>query len=195
MPREQVMWAAVSCGNAADAEAAGASLKCVRSLISGAPLLRTVGGLPAMWHGLEPRSTAGLRAHGYILHTNRRLAAPVISLPEMRYQNTASRGSPFSAWGRFRYFCFGPLPGLLEPLQRFEDLGLARHRGVALFFFFLDDFFRRVGDEFLVAELGVDPFDVGIGLCQFLVEPHLLGRKVDHAFQRQRRHLAAHQQL
>src|SRR5664279_5909891 len=79
---------------------------------------------------------------------------------------------------------------VLEPLQRLEYLRFARHRGVALFLFFLDDFFRRVGDEFLVAELGVDPLDVGLGFFQFLVEPRLLCRKIDHALQRQGRHLA-----
>src|SRR3984893_6807593 len=62
------------------------------------------------------------------------------------------------------------LCGALEPLQCIEDLGLARHGRVTLFFFFLDDFFRRVGDEFLVGKLGVDPLDVGLGLRPFLVE-------------------------
>ena len=66
---------------------------------------------------------------------------------------------------------------VLQPLQRFENLRLPRLGGLALFLFFLDDFFRRVGDEFLVGELGVDALDVGLGLGQFLVEPRLLRRK------------------
>ena len=85
------------------------------------------------------------------------------------------------------------LGGVFQPLQRFEDFRLPRHRGLAFFFFFLDDFFRRIGDEFLVAELGIDALDVGVGLDQFLVEPGLFRREVDDAFQRQGRDLAAHQ--
>src|SRR5947208_2565368 len=84
---------------------------------------------------------------------------------------------------------------VLQPLQRFENLGLACHRRLALFLFFLDDLFGRVGHEFLVAELGVDPLDVGVGLDDFLVEPGLFGREVDHTLERQRHDLAAHEQL
>src|SRR5260221_11663984 len=36
---------------------------------------------------------------------------------------------------------------VLQPFQRFQNLFLARHRGLALFFFLLDDLIRRVGDE------------------------------------------------
>ena len=61
--------------------------------------------------------------------------------------------------------------GFLQPLQRLENLGLARHRRLALFLFFLDDLFRRVGDELLVRKLGVDALDVGVGLGDLLVEP------------------------
>src|SRR4051794_18434497 len=41
---------------------------------------------------------------------------------------------------------------VLQPLQRFEDLLLARHGRVTLLFFLFDDLFRRVGYEFFVAE-------------------------------------------
>src|SRR6478735_12472111 len=70
-----------------------------------------------------------------------------------------------------------------QSLQRLDDLGLAGHGRLALLFFFLDDLFRRVGDEFLVAELGVDALDVGVGLDDFLVEAGLFGGKVDHALE------------
>src|SRR5439155_1694168 len=83
----------------------------------------------------------------------------------------------------------------LQPLQRFLQFRLARYRRLALFLFFLHDLFGRVRHEFLVAEFGVDALDVGIGLDDFLVEPGLFGREVDHALERQRHHLAAHQQL
>src|SRR5258705_9674295 len=86
------------------------------------------------------------------------------------------------------------LRSVFEPLQRLEYPGFAGDGRLAFLLFFLDDFLGRVGDEFLVIELGIDPLDVGVGLAQFLVEPRLLGRKVDHAFQRQSRDLAAHQQ-
>src|SRR5450631_2086902 len=88
-----------------------------------------------------------------------------------------------------------PLSCVFKSLQRLNDSGFACHGRLALFFFLLDDLFLRVGDEFLVAQLGVDALDVGIGLGQFLVEPRLLGNKIDHAFQGQGRDLAAYQQL
>ncbi len=49
------------------------------------------------------------------------------------------------------------LARVLEPLQCLEDFFLARDGGFALFLFFLDDLFRRVGDEFLVRQFGVRP--------------------------------------
>src|SRR5713101_4924513 len=73
------------------------------------------------------------------------------------------------------------LRSVFEPLQRLEDPGLPGDGRLAFLFLFLDDVLGRVGDEFLVVELGIDPLDVGVGLAQFLVEPRLLGRKVDHA--------------
>src|SRR6478609_11486269 len=82
---------------------------------------------------------------------------------------------------------------VLQPLPRLEDFCLARRGCVAFFLFLFDDFFRRVGDELLVGELGVDALDVGFGLGQFLVEPGLLCRKINHPFERQGRDLAAHQ--
>src|ERR1700704_4582946 len=84
---------------------------------------------------------------------------------------------------------------VLQPLERFENLFLSRNRRLALFLFFLDDLFRRVGDEFLVAELGVDPLDVGVGLGDFLGEPGSLRGKIDDALERECVRLAAHQQL
>src|SRR6478736_4895134 len=73
-----------------------------------------------------------------------------------------------------------------QSLQRLDDLGLAGHGRLALFLFFLDDLFRRIGDEFLVAELGVDALDVGVGLGDLLVEPNFFGREINHALERQR---------
>src|SRR5258705_5413053 len=78
------------------------------------------------------------------------------------------------------------LRGVLEPLQRLDDPGLPRHGRLTLFFFFLDDFFRRVRDEFLVGKFGVDALDVGLGPRQFLVEPRPLCRKIDQDPLRQR---------
>src|ERR1700761_3150140 len=39
---------------------------------------------------------------------------------------------------------------VLQPFQRFKDLCFSCDCRLALFLFFLDDFFRRVGDELLV---------------------------------------------
>src|SRR4029079_7547062 len=78
-----------------------------------------------------------------------------------------------------------------QSLQRLDDLGLAGHGRLALFLFFLDDLFRRIGDEFLVAELGVDALDVGVGLGDLLVEPNFFGREINHALERQRCGFAA----
>ena len=86
-----------------------------------------------------------------------------------------------------------PLRGVLQPLQRLEDFLFPRHRRVALFLFLFDDVFRRIGDEFFVGKFRIDALDVGLGLGQFLVEPCFLRRKIDHALERQRRDLAAHQ--
>src|SRR5580704_2305893 len=84
---------------------------------------------------------------------------------------------------------------VLQPLQRFEDLFLARHRSLALFLFFLDDLFARIGDELLIAKLGIDALDIGIGLGDFLVEPRPFGGEIDHPLERKRCDLAAHQKL
>ncbi len=51
-----------------------------------------------------------------------------------------------------------------QPLQRFENLGLARLRLLALFVLGLDHFLVRTSYEFGIAELGIDPRDVGVGL-------------------------------
>src|SRR5882724_8557917 len=72
---------------------------------------------------------------------------------------------------------------VLQPLQRFQDLFLARERGLALILFFLDDLVRRVGDEFLVGEFRVDALDIGVGLGDFLVEANLFGGQIDHALE------------
>ena len=72
--------------------------------------------------------------------------------------------------------------GVFQPLQRLEDFCLSRRRCLAFLFLFLDDFFGRVGDEFLVRKLGVDALDVGFGLGQFLIESRLLRLKIDYAF-------------
>jgi hypothetical protein len=71
------------------------------------------------------------------------------------------------------------LGGVFEPLQRFKNLSLPRNGSFALFFLFLDDFLRRVGDEFFVRQLGIDALDIGIGLSDFLVEAGTFGRYVD----------------
>ena len=69
-----------------------------------------------------------------------------------------------------------PSSGVFQPLQRLEDFRFPRHRRLAFFLFFLDDFLRRIGDEFLVAELGVDALDVGVGFCQLLFKPRAFRR-------------------
>src|SRR5882672_8715092 len=74
---------------------------------------------------------------------------------------------------------------VLQPLQRLENLLFPRNGSLALLFLFLDDLVRRVGDELLVGEFGVDALDVGVGLGDFLVEPGLFGGEIDHALQRQ----------
>src|SRR5262245_54804165 len=82
-----------------------------------------------------------------------------------------------------------------QPLQRFEELRLARLGLGALLALLLDHLFRRPLDEARIAELGVDPLYVGLGPGDLLLEPRALGGEIDHALERQRRHLAAHQEL
>ena len=66
---------------------------------------------------------------------------------------------------------------------------------LALLALLLDHLFRRAGDEIRIAELGVDAGDVGGGARHLLFKPRLFGGEVDHALERQRRHLAAHDEL
>ena len=53
------------------------------------------------------------------------------------------------------------LPGRLQTFQRIHDLGAAADGLLAFLALFVDHFFRRVGDELLVAELGIDARNVG----------------------------------
>src|SRR5271163_4993490 len=79
----------------------------------------------------------------------------------------------------------------LQPLQRLGDLGLAHLRLLALFFFFLDDLFRRARDKIGVAELGIDTGDVGIGLRHLLGEPRTFGVEIDQPRKLQTHRLAS----
>ena len=47
----------------------------------------------------------------------------------------------------------------LQPLQRLGNFFLAAGGLGAFFLFLVDDFLRRIGDEFFVVELGVDASD------------------------------------
>src|ERR1041385_331733 len=58
----------------------------------------------------------------------------------------------------------------LEPLQRLGDLGLAGDGLLALFFFLVDDVFRRALHELRIVQLRVAARDVGVGLLPFLGE-------------------------
>jgi len=49
--------------------------------------------------------------------------------------------------------------------------------------------------NFSLASLASTRLIIGVGLGQFLVEPRLLGGKIDHSLEGQRRDLAAHQKL
>src|SRR3954451_4507775 len=89
----------------------------------------------------------------------------------------------------------GGLDGLLQSLQRLEQLGLAGQRRLALFALLLDDLLGRVGNELLVGQLGLGALDVGVGLADLLVETRALGSDVDHSLQRQRGHFATHEEL
>ncbi len=72
---------------------------------------------------------------------------------------------------------------------------LSRHRCVALVLFFLDNLFRRVGDELLIRKFRIDPLDVGVRLGDLLAETRLLRGEIDHAFQRQRRDFVTNDEL
>src|ERR1043165_9624826 len=85
--------------------------------------------------------------------------------------------------------------GALEPLQRLENLRAAAFRLLALFLLAFDDLLGRLAYEVRVAELGVDPFDVGVDLGDLLLEPRLLRRDIDDALERQRSDFAAYQEL
>src|SRR5215208_8416837 len=82
-----------------------------------------------------------------------------------------------------------------EPRQRLLDLALARLGGVAALALLVDDLFRRTREEIGVGELHVDLVDVAGELGALLVEACHLGLEVDDAFERQRRDLAAHDEL
>src|ERR1700730_1339592 len=114
----------------------------------------TTGAIPS------PRNVATLSGERVV---------PATSCPASRSRTASRLPTTPVAPARKILIRHEPLRRVLQPLQRLEDLCLARHRRLALFFFFLDDFFRRIGDEFFVAELGVDALDVGVGLGDFLV--------------------------
>src|ERR1700722_475691 len=92
-------------------------------------------------------------------------------------------------------FTASPLRCALQPFHRLGDLGLARLRFLALFFFFLYHFFGRPGDEISVIQLGIDARDIGVGLSHFLGEACAFGGEIDHPLERQRCNLAAHDEL
>src|SRR5262249_8912597 len=59
----------------------------------------------------------------------------------------------------------------------------------------LDHLFRSVAHEARIGELAVDARNIALRACQLLLQPRFLRRKVDHADQRQRRHLATDDEL
>src|SRR4030081_397027 len=85
--------------------------------------------------------------------------------------------------------------GAFEPLQRLVDLLAARLRLVTLLALAFDHVLGRAGDEIGVGELRIDAGNVGLHPRQFFLQPRSLGRNVDHALERQRRHLAANNKL
>src|SRR4249920_3249112 len=62
-----------------------------------------------------------------------------------------------------------------QPLQRLDDLAAAAFRLLALLALAIDHLFGRAPHEVGIAELGVDPLDVGVDLAELLLEPRLLG--------------------
>src|SRR5215207_7907195 len=82
-----------------------------------------------------------------------------------------------------------------EPRQRLLDLAAARRCGVAALALLVDDLFRRTRQEIGIGELHVDLVDVAGELGALLVEACHLGLELDDAFERQRRDLAAHDEL
>src|SRR5579871_4861892 len=64
-----------------------------------------------------------------------------------------------------------PSSGTLEPLERLEDLLLARQRLVAFLALAVDHLLGRAGEEIGVVELAVDPLDVGLDLAELLLQP------------------------
>src|SRR6266581_559547 len=83
----------------------------------------------------------------------------------------------------------------LEARERFVDLEAARLGFFALLALAFDHVLRRAGDEVGIGELGIDARDVGLDARHFLLEACLLGGKIDHALERQRRDFPAHDEL
>src|SRR6266498_4692674 len=82
-----------------------------------------------------------------------------------------------------------------QALERFIDLEPARLGLFALLALAFDHVLRRAGDEVGIGELGIDARDVGLDARHFLFEAGLLGGKIDHALERQRRDFPAHDEL
>src|ERR1700733_12124189 len=94
-----------------------------------------------------------------------------------------------------KIFTAFPLRCAPQPFHRLCDLGLARLRFLTFLFLFLYHFLGGSGDEISVIQLGVDTRDIGIRLGHFLGQPRRLGGQIDDPLQRQRRNLAANDEL
>src|SRR5882757_11117081 len=82
-----------------------------------------------------------------------------------------------------------------EPLQSLVDLQAARLGLLAFLALAFDHVRGRAPDELGIGELGVDAGDVGLHPRQLFLQARFLGRDVDHALERQRRHLAPNDKL
>src|SRR5262249_47821483 len=83
----------------------------------------------------------------------------------------------------------------LEARERLVALEATRLGFFALLAFAFDHVLRRARNEVGIGELGVNAGDVGSNARHFLLEARFLGGKIDHALERQRRHLPAHDEL
>src|SRR5262249_35160314 len=83
----------------------------------------------------------------------------------------------------------------LQAIERLVDLEPPRLGFFALLALALDHIFWRAGDEIGIGELGIDAGNVGFDPRHPLLQPRFLGGKIDPPLERQRRDLAAHDQL
>src|SRR5262245_65246087 len=107
------------------------------------------------------------------------------------------------AAGSFSWSCAGRSAAMttfysrsaFQALERLVDLEPAPLGFFALLALTLDHILRRAGDEIGIGEFGIDAVDVGFDPRHLFLQPRFLGGKIDHALERQRRDLPAHDQL